>query len=98
MVFTVLTLSQMGHVLAIRSDFAPMISARFFGNRALLGAVALTFALQLAVIYTPALNALFNTVPLSAAELAICIALSTIVAAAVEVEKWLMRRGLIYRR
>jgi Ca2+-transporting ATPase len=98
MVFTVLTLSQMGHVLAIRSDFAPMISARFFGNRALLGAVALTFALQLAVIYTPALNALFNTVPLSAAELAICIALSTIVAAAVEIEKWLMRRGLIYRR
>jgi Ca2+-transporting ATPase len=97
MVFTVLTLSQMGHVLAIRSETAPMISARFFGNRTLLGAVALTFTLQIAVIYIPALNALFNTVPLSAAELALCVALSTIVAAMVEIEKWLIRRGLIYR-
>jgi Ca2+-transporting ATPase len=98
MVFTVLTLSQMGHVLAIRSELKPLFSSRFFSNRALLGAVALTFALQLAVIYVPAFNVLFNTAPLSAGDLALCIALSSVVMMLVEVEKWLMRRGLIYRR
>jgi Ca2+-transporting ATPase len=97
MVFTVLTLSQMGHVLAIRSETSPLLSAKFFSNRALLGAVALTFTLQLAVIYIPAFNALFDTAPLSGAELVLCVALSAIVATMVEVEKWLIRRGLIYR-
>jgi P-type Ca2+ transporter type 2C len=97
MVLTVLTLSQMGHVLAIRSEEAPLISARFFANRSLLGAVALTFALQLAIIYVPALNPIFKTTPLSASELAICIALSAVVAGLVEVEKWLIRNRLIYQ-
>ncbi len=96
MVFTVLTLSQMGHVLAIRSETAPLFSSRFFSNPALLAAVALTFALQLAVIYVPAFNTLFNTTPLSGGDLAICLALSAIVAMLVEIEKWLMRRGLLY--
>ena len=57
----------------------------------LLAAVGLTFALQLLVIYAPPLNPIFNTVPLSAADLAICIAVSGIVAALVEVEKWYRR-------
>jgi Ca2+-transporting ATPase len=74
-----------------------LLSAKFFSNRALLGAVALTFTLQLAVIYIPAFNALFDTAPLSGAELVLCVALSAIVATMVEVEKWLIRRGLIYR-
>ena len=97
MIFTVLTLSQMGHVLAIRSELTPLASSRFFSNKALLSAVALTCALQLAVIYVPAFNDLFNTAPLSAGDLALCIALSTVVVVVVEIEKWLVRRGLIYR-
>jgi len=97
MVLTVLTLSQMGHVLAIRSEQAPLVSSRFFTNGSLLGAVALTFALQLAIIYVPVLNPIFKTAPLSASELAICIALSAVVAGLVEIEKWLIRRRLIYQ-
>ncbi len=93
MVFTVLTLSQMGHVLAIRSELAPLVSSRFFANRALLGAVGLTIALQLAIIYIPALNPIFKTVPLSAADLAICLILSSVVAGLVEIEKWFRRRA-----
>ena len=92
MVFTVLTLSQMGHVLAIRSEFTPLFSSRFFTNGSLLAAVGITFALQLAVIYVPALNPIFKTVPLSAGDLAICIALSALVGALVEIEKWYRRR------
>jgi Ca2+-transporting ATPase len=93
MVFTVLTLSQMGHVLAIRSELASLVSSRFFANRALLGAVGLTIALQLAIIYIPALNPIFKTVPLGAADLAICLVLSSVVAGLVEIEKWFRRRA-----
>jgi Ca2+-transporting ATPase len=97
MVFTVLTLSQMGHVLAIRSEHGSLIEQGLFSNRPLLAAVGLTFALQAATIYVPALNPIFRTAPLSAGELALCLALSTIVFLAVEAEKLLARRGLIYR-
>ena len=53
MVFTVLTLSQMGNVLAIRSERESLFRQGLFSNLPLLGAVLLTFALQLATIYVP---------------------------------------------
>ena len=87
MVFTVLTLSQMAHVMAIRSETEPLWRLGLRSNRPLLGAVALTFALQMATIYVPALNPIFKTQPLSGAELMICLALSTVVWLVVEVEK-----------
>ena len=63
----------------------------------LLGAVLLTFALQMATLYVPFLQPIFKTEALSAAELALCIVLSSVVFFAVEIEKWLMRRGALYR-
>jgi Ca2+-transporting ATPase len=56
-------------------------------NRPLLGAVLLTFALQMATIYVPVLNPIFKTEPLSLSELAICLAASLVVYAVVELEK-----------
>ena len=53
MVFTTLTLSQMGHALAIRSGKDSLFTVGLFSNKPLLGAVLLTFVLQLAVIYVP---------------------------------------------
>ena len=53
--------------------------------------------LQLAVIYVPALNGVFHTRPLPLPELAFCLALSSLVLMAVEFEKLLIRRNLIYR-
>jgi hypothetical protein len=53
MVFTVLTLAQMAHVLAIRSETEPLWRLGLLSNRPLLGAVLLTFALQMATIYVP---------------------------------------------
>lgn len=92
MVFTVLCLSQMGHVLAIRSERESFFSQGPFSNMPLFAAVALTFALQMATIYVPFLNPIFKTAPLTAAELAISLALSTIVFVAVELEKVFKRR------
>jgi Ca2+-transporting ATPase len=96
MTFTVLTLSQMGHVLAIRSERDSLFRQGLWSNRPLLGAVVLTFVLQLATLYVPALHPIFKTEPLSSGELAGCLAVSTVVFVGVEVEKWLVRRGRLY--
>ncbi|MDO9007717.1 MAG: cation-translocating P-type ATPase [Thiobacillus sp.] len=96
MVFTVLTLSQLGHVLAIRSERESLFSLGVFSNPALIGAVLLTFALQMAVLYVPWLNPIFKTEPLDLGELVFCLAMSSIVFFAVEIEKWLVRRGWLY--
>jgi Ca2+-transporting ATPase len=92
MVFTVLCLSQLAHVLAIRSERESLLSQGVFSNTPLLGAVALTFVLQMATIYMPTLNDIFKTVPLSPAELAAILAIAAFVFVAVEVEKWVKRR------
>jgi Ca2+-transporting ATPase len=96
MVFTVLTLSQMGHALAIRSERRSLFELGLGSNLPLLGAVLLTFALQMAVLYVPALNPIFKTAPLSAGELGLCLILSAVVFLAVEAEKTLVRRGRLY--
>ncbi len=93
MVFTVLSLSQMGHVLAIRSDTESLFKLGIFSNKALLGAVLLTFALQMGTIYIPVLNPIFRTAPLTFGELAVTLMLSSIVFIAVEIEKWWLRRN-----
>ncbi len=95
-IFTVLTISQMANVIAARSETESLARLGLFSNLPLLGAVALTVVLQMAVIYWPPFQPLFRTAPLSAAELAFALALSLVVLPAVEIEKWLIRRGWIY--
>jgi P-type Ca2+ transporter type 2C len=92
MVFTVLCFAQLAHVLAIRSERESLFTQGLWSNRPLLGAVLLTCLLQLATIYVPALNAIFKTTPLSAAELALTVGIASLLFWAVEGEKWLQRR------
>ena len=92
MVFTVLCLSQMGHVLAIRSEKESFFQQGALSNKPLLGAFLLTFALQMATIYLPFLNPIFKTEPLSAGELIVTLLLSSVVFLAVELEKSIKRR------
>jgi Ca2+-transporting ATPase len=97
MTFTVLALSQLGHVLAIRSERDSVFRVGFLSNPLLLGAVLLTLGLQLATLYVPALNSIFSTEPLTIGELGLCLGLSTVVFFAVELEKWMTRRGWIFQ-
>jgi Ca2+-transporting ATPase len=92
MVFTVLCLTQLGHVMAIRSEKQSLFKQGIFSNMMLLGAVMLVFILQMLTIYVPFLNTLFKTQPLSLTELGICLAASAIVFTAVEIEKFVKRR------
>ncbi|MFP3895842.1 MAG: cation-translocating P-type ATPase [Anaerolineales bacterium] len=87
MVFTTLALAQMGNALAIRSDRLLLIQLGLFTNPALLGAVALTLVLQLAVIYVPFMQTIFDTSPLTLEQLGISLAFSSIVFVAVEMVK-----------
>ncbi|PKM45605.1 MAG: ATPase [Gammaproteobacteria bacterium HGW-Gammaproteobacteria-1] len=96
-VFTVLTVSQLFHSMAVRSERESLFAIGVTSNPYMLGAVLLTVALQLMVIYLPALNPIFHTQPLPLYDLGVCLALSSLTLVAVEIEKWLVRRGLIYQ-
>jgi Ca2+-transporting ATPase len=92
MAFTVLVFAQLFHSLAIRSERYSLFGADFFANPAILVAVLGTVAAQLAVIYVPALNDVFHTTPLSAAELGLCFAAGAVVLVVVEIEKLVRRQ------
>lgn len=96
MTFTVLALSQLGHVLAVRSERDSFIARGVWTNPALVLAVLGTAALQLATLYVPVLARVFRTQPLTLGELAACLAVSSITFLAVEGEKWAVRRGWSY--
>ena len=90
--FTTLTLSQMTLALAARSERESLFSMSVMSNWYLYVAVAISTALQLAVVYFPPAQRLFQTMPLSGRDLAICLAASTLILWAVEIEKFFLRR------
>ncbi|HEY4627791.1 MAG TPA: cation-translocating P-type ATPase, partial [Flavobacterium sp.] len=65
MAFTVLCFSQLGHVMAIRSDWKSIFKLGIFSNKSMLGAIIITVILQLMIIYMPFLNLVFKTQPLT---------------------------------
>ncbi|UYI49810.1 cation-translocating P-type ATPase C-terminal domain-containing protein [Vibrio natriegens] len=92
--FTVLTISQLFHSIAVRSETDSLFTIGFTSNKPMLGAVLLGLILQLAVIYLPALQPIFNTQSLPLTDLVICLILSSLVLFAVEFEKLLIRKRL----
>ncbi len=93
MVFTVLCLTQLGNCLAVRSEKQSLFKQGLFSNKPLLGAVTLSFGLQMAIIYAPGLQKIFHTQPLNMSQLGVCIAVSSLVFFAVETEKMFRRIG-----
>ena len=98
MVFTTLCLAQMGHAIAVRSDFKLTIEMNPFSNPYVLGAVVLTSALQLMLIYVAPLRNFFGTHLLSSTELLICVGFSMLMFVWIELEKlfqpWFLRQRL----
>jgi Ca2+-transporting ATPase len=91
MAFTVLCFSQMGHVMAIRSDRQSLFTIGVFSNKPMLIALLTTFTLQFMIIYLPICNEIFKTHPLTLSELGITLAASVLAFWAVELEKWIKR-------
>jgi Ca2+-transporting ATPase len=96
LVFTILVFAQLLHVLAIRSERESLFTIGLGSNLPLTLIVAGSMILQLAIIYTPLGNAWLSTRPLSAVELAIAFAAALAIFLGVEIEKALVRRGLLY--
>ena len=75
MAFTTLCLAQLAHALSARSE-RPLFQLPPFSNPWLLAAVIASGLLQLTLLYVPPLASFFGIVPLSAADLALCGAVS----------------------
>ncbi len=91
-VFTVLVLTQLVVALESRSEEESIFRMSFLGNRSMAGAILLTVGLQLAVIYTPIGNRIFDTVPMLALDLAVAAGASLLTLLFIEVWKLFLRR------
>ncbi|HAG81147.1 MAG TPA: ATPase, partial [Cyanobacteria bacterium UBA12227] len=91
MVFSTLAFSRMGLAQSMRSERESIFRMNLLSNKPLLAAVILTFILQLAVVYSPFLQAIFKTTALSLNDLCISLVLSSVVIWAMELDKWWLR-------
>ncbi|HEX6846110.1 MAG TPA: cation-translocating P-type ATPase [Chitinophagaceae bacterium] len=92
MVFNFLCISQMGHVLAIRSEKQSFFSIGLFSNKLLIGSVLMTLLLQAAITYVPFFQSVFKTEPLDVGEFMIVGGASALIFVAVEIEKLIRRK------
>ncbi len=93
LVMATLVFAQAFRAIALRAGRGSPAGLGLPANTPLLVAVLLVVALQLAAIYTPALNGLLGLAPLSAGELAAAIGAASLVLWVSELVGWL-RRGL----
>jgi Ca2+-transporting ATPase len=87
MTFTALALAQLGQAMVVRAEHVSIFAHGLLSNRAMLAALGLTVTLQMLAIYLPIGNRLLRTSPLSAGELAICIAVALTPSVLVELRK-----------
>jgi P-type Ca2+ transporter type 2C len=91
MAFTTLVFAQLFNCLNARSDRMSAFH-RMFTNRLLWGAIALSAALQVAVVELGFLNRAFDTAPLGAGDWLLCVGLASGVLWAAELKKLVARR------
>ncbi|WP_314687293.1 cation-translocating P-type ATPase [uncultured Bifidobacterium sp.] len=88
--FTILVFAQMFNALASRSHLRSAFEG-LFSNHWLWGAIAVSTALQLVVIYVPVLNSAFGTTPLGPWAWVECVTLAALVLVASELRKVVLR-------
>lgn len=76
MAFTTLVVSQLVYAFQCRFEHRPAARTGLFANVYLLGAVAVSFGMQLAVLYAAPLQAAFRTVPLTGPDWLVVLAAS----------------------
>ena len=95
--FTTLVFCQLAVALEARSEKESLVGIGLLKNRPMVLALVLTVALQLAVVYTPAGQRIFDTVAMPLRDLALSVSMAIIVLVIIEVWKAIMRRGLRLR-
>jgi Ca2+-transporting ATPase len=92
MVFTVLAFLQLSHAVVVRSERESILTLGLRSNPALLIVVVASALVQLALVYVPFLQPIFETTALSPLELGVVLLVTPVPFLAVEIEKWLGRR------
>jgi Ca2+-transporting ATPase len=92
LLFTTLIFGSLALAVGVRSETQPFWK-RPLSNPALLGALVLTVALQLAAVYVPFLQSVLRTTALPGRDLMVAFAAGSGVLLAVEVWKWGLRRS-----
>ncbi len=106
MVFTTLVIFELFNAFNCRSERHSLLKIGPFSNRWLITAVAISLLMQLAVLYTPAFDILFDTIPLTISDWLIVIPLSSTPLLATEFAKkgseeqelWLRRSQAVTTR
>ena len=89
MAFVTLSFSELLRAYTARSEYYPLLKIGVFSNRLMNIAVASSLVLLLAVVYTPFLNSIFDTIPLGWSQWAIVLPLIFIPAIAAEATKYI---------
>ena len=92
MVFTAIAFLQLGNAIAVRSERESVFHLGWRSNPWIYAAVATAIALQLLIVYVPALQHVFDTVALSPEQLGLVMGAATITFWAIEAEKLFRRR------
>jgi calcium-translocating P-type ATPase len=87
-----IVVSQFFNALAVRTDRQSVLRVGLLSNPGLLAAGLLGVSLMAAISYLPALQAVFHTAPLRAADWASLVVLGVLLLAAEETRKWWVRR------
>ena len=90
MAFLTINLAELFHAISMRTQRGSLIKLKSF-NWWLFGALTLTFLLNIALIYVPAFEVLFDFAPINFTEFMIALALAFSVLPVLEVYKFIMR-------
>ncbi|MGC9399811.1 MAG: cation-translocating P-type ATPase [Anaerolineae bacterium] len=91
MAFVTLVLAELIRAYTARSERYPLLKMGIFSNKYMQYAIGFSIALLLVVVYVPALQPIFNTIPLQWDEWLEMLPLIFIPSIAAEVQKWLAR-------
>jgi Ca2+-transporting ATPase len=90
--FVVLACSQLFHSLNCRSQTVSLFRLGILTNTKLLGAVVISFLLQMAVVYVPFFQLIFKTEPLRTADWLMVVTISSLPLWAMELVKAFSRK------
>jgi Ca2+-transporting ATPase len=91
-VFTTLCFVQLANALSVRSVYHSIFSGRLFANKGMWGAIALTVALQLALVYVPFLQPIFKTAALDWKIMSAILIVTVACLALIELLKYINKR------
>lgn len=91
--FTILVMAQLFHAFNNRSDRRSLFEIGLLTNKPLLGAVALSAALQAAIVLTPPLHQIFDVVPFDAEHWLLAFGMGILPLVAMEIWKAARSRG-----